>query len=110
MWMCLVKIGLGVSCTVRCVGVVYSWVCVCSQGTVRYVGVLSLSEGQWLGIELDTPDGDSSGRRNARKYFDCKPHHGLFVRPEQVTALSGKFTLNSYLFNLGQMMNYNQTS
>ncbi|GJJ70132.1 dynactin 1 [Entomortierella parvispora] len=53
-------------------------------GYVRHAGTTSFASGRWVGIELDLPRGKNSGVVNDRRYFDCKPDHGVFVRPSQV--------------------------
>ena len=37
-----------------------------------------------MGVELDKPDGKHDGMVMGRKYFHCRPGHGIFVRPESV--------------------------
>ena len=53
-------------------------------GYVRFAGHTSFANGRWVGIELDLPRGKNSGVLQGRRYFDCKPDHGTFVRPSQV--------------------------
>ncbi|MCJ1367540.1 hypothetical protein MMC16_006674 [Acarospora aff. strigata] len=78
------------------------------RGTILYIGPLpSISHAQtfppsdtpktdnstptstqsqlpWIGISLDEPLGRNDGTLNGTKYFDSKPKHGIFVRPERV--------------------------
>merc|ERR1719174_1709653 len=55
-----------------------------TPGTIRYVGETLFGEGTWIGMELDTPTGNSNGTVPGKdgqptKYFSCRPHHGMFV-------------------------------
>ena len=49
-----------------------------------YIGPTDFEEGTWVGVELDTADGKHDGSVNGTRYFECRPGHGLFVRPEAV--------------------------
>ena len=55
-------------------------------GILRYIGDVDFAEGIWLGVELRTPKGKNDGTVQGRKYFSCKPNHGLIVRPSKVTV------------------------
>merc|ERR1712039_200772 len=59
-------------------------------GTVRFVGTTQFAPGQWVGIELDQPVGQNDGSVQGVVYFGCKPPHGVFMRPENVTAVSSR--------------------
>ncbi|KAG0363915.1 hypothetical protein BG005_003735 [Podila minutissima] len=52
-------------------------------GYVRCAGQTSFAPGKWVGIELDLPRGKNAGVVEGKRYFDCKPGHGVFVRPNQ---------------------------
>jgi dynactin complex subunit len=41
-----------------------------------------------VGIELLEPLGDCDGDFNGNQIFECKPGHGLFLRPTQVKSLN----------------------
>lgn len=57
---------------------------------VRYIGQTAFAEGLWIGIEfLSKSIGKNDGSVNGRVYFQCKPNHGLFIRPNRL-ALSKK--------------------
>ncbi|EGC43120.1 tubulin-specific chaperone E [Histoplasma capsulatum var. duboisii H88] len=53
--------------------------------TVRYIGEVKGTKGQWLGVEWDdSTRGKHSGEHDGVKYFQCKSKHptaGSFVRP-----------------------------
>ncbi|KAJ9214382.1 hypothetical protein DTO166G4_4006 [Paecilomyces variotii] len=57
--------------------------------TVRYVGKVEGTTGEWLGVEWDDPTrGKHSGEHKGMKYFRCKSNHptaGSFVRPSRPT-------------------------
>lgn len=48
---------------------------------VRFVGETSFSSGEWLGVELDVPEGKNNGSIQGRKYFECEDRYGIFLRP-----------------------------
>ncbi|KFR09171.1 Kinesin-like KIF13A, partial [Nipponia nippon] len=62
-------------------------VCVGSNktGTVRYVGAVDFSAGIWVGVELNVQLGKHDGTVKGREYFQCKPRHGVFVRPGRLS-------------------------
>ncbi|EED24243.1 tubulin-specific chaperone, putative [Talaromyces stipitatus ATCC 10500] len=53
--------------------------------TVRYIGEVEGTKGDWLGVEWDDPlRGKHSGEHNGKRYFTClsnQPTAGSFVRP-----------------------------
>lgn len=50
------------------------------RGVVRYVGETQFAEGEWVGVELDTPSGKNNGIVKDVQYFSCKDKYGMFVR------------------------------
>eukprot|EP00927_Polykrikos_kofoidii_P068072 TRINITY_DN63465_c0_g1_i1.p1 TRINITY_DN63465_c0_g1~~TRINITY_DN63465_c0_g1_i1.p1 ORF type:complete len:495 (-),score=106.94 TRINITY_DN63465_c0_g1_i1:82-1566(-) len=50
-------------------------------GIVRFAGETKFASGQWLGVELDVPQGKNDGSVQGVRYFDCPPQSGLFCRP-----------------------------
>ncbi|CAG2165678.1 unnamed protein product [Oppiella nova] len=58
-----------------------------SIGVVRYIGPVEFAgPGIWLGVELRTATGKNDGSINGVRYFQCKPNHGLLVRPKKVSV------------------------
>ncbi|XP_040352346.1 CAP-Gly domain-containing linker protein 4 isoform X1 [Herpailurus yagouaroundi] len=55
------------------------------MGTVRYVGPTEFASGIWLGLELRSAKGKNDGAVGDKRYFTCKPNHGVLVRPSRVT-------------------------
>ncbi|KGB74790.3 dynactin 1 [Cryptococcus deuterogattii R265] len=57
-------------------------------GYVRWTGANpGFAAGKWVGVELFEPGGKNDGSVKGERYFDCKPNHGVFVRPSQVRIL-----------------------
>lgn len=56
------------------------------RGSVKYVGDIPdiPGVGAWVGIKLDEPTGKNDGSVKGKKYFECNPNCGVFVRPERV--------------------------
>ncbi|XP_077008616.1 CAP-Gly domain-containing linker protein 4 isoform X1 [Tamandua tetradactyla] len=55
------------------------------MGAVRYVGPTDFAAGIWLGLELRSAKGKNDGAVGDKRYFTCKPNHGILVRPSRVT-------------------------
>lgn len=51
------------------------------RGIVRHSGHVHFSEGVFVGVELETPNGVNDGAVSGLRYFTCKAKHGIFVRP-----------------------------
>src|SRR4051812_12598466 len=50
-----------------------------NHGLVRYFGGIHVSDGTWVGLEVET-GGKNDGSNKDIRYFDCEPGRGLFVR------------------------------
>ncbi|KAJ2841363.1 hypothetical protein IWW36_006282, partial [Coemansia brasiliensis] len=59
-----------------------------SRGIIRFSGPTEFASGRWLGIELDRPQGKNDGSVQGKRYFECAPMHGVFVRSSQVKVLA----------------------
>ena len=64
------------------------------QGYVKYIGAVHFRPGVWVGIELTNSTGKNDGEIEAngskRRYFKCKPNHGLFAKKSAVLKVSIK--------------------
>lgn len=49
-------------------------------GVVRYVGTTSFQTGEWVGVELEQASGKNDGSVQGKRYFECRPGHGIFCR------------------------------
>lgn len=62
-----------------------------NQQTVRYWGpVPELGEGDWVGVELENPVGDTDGSYAGKLYFAAQPNHAIFVSPS-IISVRGHF-------------------
>ncbi len=61
-------------------------------GLVRWLGVPSFGEGEWVGLELASKDGHCDGSRDGIEYFSCKTGFGLFLHAAMCTKLPQKNT------------------
>jgi dynactin complex subunit len=48
--------------------------------TVLYRGTIDGREGEWLGLELDVPEGNHDGIFNGRRYFQGRENHCIFLQ------------------------------
>ncbi|CAG0888530.1 unnamed protein product [Darwinula stevensoni] len=55
-------------------------------GVIRWLGRVDFADGIWLGLELRGRKGKHDGAVDGKRYFTCKPGHGIFVRPSNVTV------------------------
>jgi len=55
------------------------------RGTVKYIGrIPDLSEGFYVGVQLDEPYGVCAGAIKGVNYFTCEKNYGLIVRPSKI--------------------------
>ncbi|EQC39059.1 hypothetical protein SDRG_03267 [Saprolegnia diclina VS20] len=61
-------------------------------GVVRFLGTTEFAQGDWVGVELDAPEGKNDGEINGVRYFQCEPNFGLFAKKSQVRLARGGST------------------
>ena len=63
-----------------------------NTGTIRYIGKLDFDilDLIYIGVHLDMPVGTCDGSVKGRRYFQCPPNHGVFVRPSDVMCVTGR--------------------
>ena len=68
------------------------YMCMYNTGTIRYIGKLDFDilDLIYIGIHLDMPVGTCDGSVKGRRYFQCPPNHGVFVRPSDVMCVTGR--------------------
>ncbi|XP_069954051.1 CAP-Gly domain-containing linker protein 3 isoform X1 [Cherax quadricarinatus] len=55
-------------------------------GVIKYIGQVDFESGTWLGVELRAAKGRHDGMVRGRRYFTCRPRHGIMVKPNKVHA------------------------
>lgn len=61
--------------------------------TVRFLGNPHFAAGDWVGVELDHATGKNDGAVQGRRYFDCSPGYGMFVKPNAISVVEYEPTL-----------------
>mmetsp|Transcript_76362 Transcript_76362/g.223947 ORF Transcript_76362/g.223947 Transcript_76362/m.223947 type:complete len:282 (-) Transcript_76362:97-942(-) len=54
------------------------------RGEVCFVGALPHTQGAWVGVRLDEPQGQNDGTKDGKRYFECRPKCGCFARAANV--------------------------
>lgn len=57
------------------------------KAIARYAGKTHFSEGDWVGIELEEPEGKNDGSVAGERYFECEQDFGLFVKRGAVAQI-----------------------
>lgn len=54
------------------------------RGEVAFFGSVDGKPGLFVGVRLDDPFGKNDGTADGKRYFDCMPKCGVFLRPEKI--------------------------
>lgn len=56
-------------------------------GTLLFKGPTKFASGNWIGVELDEPEGTNDGTLKGIAYFTCKPNYGIFAPEDKIAHL-----------------------
>jgi len=66
------------------------------SGTVRYIGFVKFSRGEWYGITLDDSfTGKNDGEVRGKRYFKCAKNKGIFVKKDKILRVLPRPRLSS---------------
>jgi len=55
------------------------------RGVVQFVGKIpQIAPGWWIGVQYDEPVGKNDGTVKGKRYFECPPKYGGFLRPDKL--------------------------
>lgn len=57
------------------------------NGVIKFVGPTYFGPHLWYGVKLDKKIGRNDGMVKNKRYFECPPKQGVFVREEKLTPL-----------------------